>query len=205
MVGSMSISTERHTLADYVAIAISPALIMALVGSLVFFLVEVLLGPHYPGQLLWLLFFAVCGAVLVSRISMTSEIANRAGLYGLVLGFLVWLSLQRFVKYPPASAWADFDWLVNAILIVIIWGSAHRLTRDSTLIDDAVDASGTGLLQEAGLDKNAEAPLAPEPEAKSPRRQRERGGFAGWVERYQRYRERTANRPHAPGVWVVYF
>jgi hypothetical protein len=195
----------KHTLADYVAIAVSPALIMALVGSLVFFLVEVLLGPVYPEQLLWILFFAVFGAVLVSRISMTSEIAGRAGLYGVVLGFLVWLSLIIYVKYPASSQLAPFGWLINAVLILIIWGSAHRLTWDSTLIDDAVDASGAGLLQEAGLEKSTEPVKQPDRADKSQRRKREAGGFFGWVERFKRHREEVGKKPHAPGVWVVYF
>src|SRR5207253_7291261 len=141
----MSSGDSEHTFADYVAIALSPALIMALVGSLVFFLVEVLLGPEYPEQLLWILFFFVFGAVLIARISMTSEISGRAGVYAIVLGALVWLSLMVYVKYPPASKLASFDWILNGVLIAIIWGSAHRLTWDSTLIDDSVDASGAGL------------------------------------------------------------
>jgi hypothetical protein len=201
----MMTNDTKHTLADYVAIAVSPALIMALVGSLVFFLVEVLLGPLYPEQLLWILFFAVFGAVLVSRISMTSEIASRAGIYGMVLGFLLWLSLMIYVKYPATSQLAPFAWLINAVLIVIIWGSAHRLTWDSTLIDDDVDASGAGLLQEAGLEKRTEAVKEPEPVDKGQRRKREPGGFFGWVARFKRHREDVGKRPHAPGVWVVYF
>ncbi len=46
----------NQTLADYVAIAISPALIMGLVGSLVFFLQEILYsesGP-YKAKLQWI-------------------------------------------------------------------------------------------------------------------------------------------------------
>src|SRR5947208_1676164 len=144
----MAASDNEHTLADYVAIALSPALIMALVGSLVFFLVEALLGPHYPGQLLFILFFAVIGAVLVSRISMSSDIADRAAIYGLVLAVLVWLALLLYVRYPPSSGAAGWEWLINAVLILIVWWSAHRLTYDSTLIDDKVDTSGAGLLQE---------------------------------------------------------
>ena len=41
----------RMTNADYVAIAVSPALIMALVGSLVFFLIEVLYVGDYHARL----------------------------------------------------------------------------------------------------------------------------------------------------------
>ena len=151
----MSTSSGQQTLADYVAIAISPALIVALVGSLIFFLVEVLLGPQYPAQLLWILFFAVFGAVLVSRISMMTDIADRAGMYAIVLGALVWVALMAYVKYPAQSRLAAFDWLVNGGLILVTWWSAHRLTRDSTLVDDNVDASGAGLLQAAGLEKNS--------------------------------------------------
>ena len=47
----------QKTLADYVAIAISPALIMALVGSLVFFLLEVVYQGRYQGSLQHILFY----------------------------------------------------------------------------------------------------------------------------------------------------
>src|SRR3954453_20707708 len=152
----MAETDSEKTLADYVAIAIGPVLIMALVGSLVFFLLEVLYVGQYQGRLQWILFFFVLGAVLIARISMTAEIAGRAGLYGLVLGFLVWLALLLYVQYPPGTRFAEFGWAVNLFLIAVIWWSAHRLTWDCTLIDDAVDASGAGLLEAAGLEQGPE-------------------------------------------------
>ncbi|MCC6418357.1 MAG: DUF4129 domain-containing protein [Gemmataceae bacterium] len=211
----------RKTLADYVAIAISPVLIMALVGSLVFFLLEVLYVGQYHGRLQWILFFFVFGAVLIARISMTSEIAGRAGLYGLVLGGLTWVALLIYVEYPPGTRLAEVGWLINLVLIAIIWWSAHRLTWDCTLIDDQTDASGAGLLEAAGLEQRmggkgggggeeekvhggrpvGEAQKAP----KEGKRRGKAGGLAGWWERYQKYRTEQSKRPHAPGVWVVYF
>src|SRR4051812_34105917 len=125
---------SEKTLADYVAIALSPALIMALVGSLVFFLVEVLYVGQYQEVLLWILFFFVFGAVLVARISMQYEIASRAGMYGVILGFLVWLALLRYVEYPPDTFLARHGAVVNLGFIVLIWWCAHRLTKDCTLI-----------------------------------------------------------------------
>src|SRR5271167_4089621 len=104
----MSTNQPQQTLADFVAILISPVLIMALVGSLVFFIVEVLLGPACPERLLWTLFFFVFAAVLIARISMSGEIAERAPIYGLVLGGLVWIALSIYVKYPSESRLADF-------------------------------------------------------------------------------------------------
>jgi hypothetical protein len=204
---------KEKTLADYVAIAISPALIMALVGSLVFFLVEVLYVGEYQARLLWILFFFVFGAVLVARVSMTGGISERASLYGIVLGLLVWIALQMYVEYPQAGSLRAFGWAVNLGLIAVIWWSAHRLTWDCTLIDDNVDSSGAGLLEAAGLDESQGGhdgdPVPaieeePSPAAKK-RRKKEPTGFTAWLNRYRRYREQQAQMPHTPGVWVVYF
>jgi hypothetical protein len=198
----------RKTLADYVAIAISPALIMALVGSLVFFLLEILYQGDYQARLQWILFFFVFGAVLVARISMTEDIAGRAGLYGLILGFLCWLGLQLYVEYPPGHWARTWGWAINFGLIIIIWWSAHRLTWDCTLIDDQVDASGAGLLEVAGLEKTTTPERNKdnaEPRADKRRPKDEKGGVAGWLDRYRKYREERKKKPHAPGVWVVYF
>jgi hypothetical protein len=209
----MPSDSPSKTLADYVAIAISPVLIMALVGSLVFFLLEVLYVGQYQGRLQWILFFFVFGAVLIARISMTAEIAGRAGLYGLVLGFLVWLALLLYVKYPPGTRFAEFGWAVNLFLIAVIWWSAHRLTWDCTLIDDSVDASGAGLLEAAGLEQGREAQPAAPGQEPSPEEGKDRpgkkakvpSGLLGWWHRYRKYREQQERKPHAPGVWVVYF
>ena len=73
----MAAEKPRPSLADYTAIAVSPLLIMALVGSLVFFLVEVLYVGQYPDHLLWGLFFFVFAAVLIARISIQSPAKAR--------------------------------------------------------------------------------------------------------------------------------
>ncbi len=114
----MSSDRPNQTLADYVALAISPALIMGLVGSLVFFLLEIFYSEigAYKGKLQWILFFFVFGAVLVARMSLTQS-ASRAGLYGLVLAVLTWIGMQRFVDYPKDSPAASLNWLINMGLV----------------------------------------------------------------------------------------
>jgi hypothetical protein len=191
----------QKTLADYVAIAICPVLIMALVGSLVFFLLEIVYVGRYEGSLQYILFFFVFGAVLVSRISM-GESAQRAPLYGLVLGLVTWIALLKFVEYPEDSPLAPWAWAINLGLIAVIWWSAHRLTWDCTLIDDEVDASGVGLMEVAGLEHRSgaqERQRAQAPETRS------RAPALTWFQRYGRFREERKKQPHAPGVWVVYF
>jgi hypothetical protein len=190
----------KPTLADYVTLAISPVLIMTLVGSLVFFLLAVLYGGEYAARLRWMLYFFVPGIVLIARISMTEHIRGRAGLYGAALGFVTFLSMQTFVEYPKDSAVAELSWLINLGLIGIVWWCAHRLTWDCTHIAEESDAGGEGLLEAAGLQQGEKAETKPEAE-----KDKDAGsGLAGWWRRYQRYRQGRSKK-RSLGVWVVYF
>jgi hypothetical protein len=196
----MSSEQTRPTLADYVALAISPALIIGLVGSLVFFLLEVLYAGQYPGRLRWILFFFVFGAVLVARVSMTTHIAGRAGLYGTVLGVLSWLGMQIFIDYKDTPV-ADVSWLINLALIGIVGWCANRLTWDCTHIEEESDAGSAGLLEEVGIEKGASqrpAPAAAEEQDLKP-------GLHEWLERLRRYRDERKKKKRALGVWVVWF
>jgi hypothetical protein len=198
---------QRASLADLLAIAISPVLIMALVGSLVFFLVEVLYAGPFGFRMRWILFFFVFGAVLIARITMEASIAGRAGLYGAVLGGLTWLALQSFVNYDDSSPVGDFGPVINIGLVAIIWWCAHRLTWDCTYIDDNVDDSGVGLLQASGLEKpDGPAPASAATTAAPPEKPRRarRPKFAWW-EPAAHERQESHRFPHTPGVWVFYF
>lgn len=206
----MASKTLQKTLGDYVTIAMSPALIMALVGSLVFFLLEVLYVGQYSGRLQWTMFFFVFGAVLIARIAIEQP-DGTAGLYALALGCVVFLAMMSFVEYPPGGPLANFDWAINLGLMGLVWWCAHRLTYDCTLIDDSVDASGKGVLDAAGLE---EQPVeANGSEETSDRNEQDdgsknpspRAGVMGWIDRYRNYRDTEAKKPHTPGVWVVYF
>jgi hypothetical protein len=192
-------------LADYVTIALSPVLIMALVGSLVFFLLEVLYAGQYAGQLQWTLFFFVFAMVLVARISIEMG-SERAGMYGLGMVLAGFLALQLYLKFPEDSPLAMFGWAINLGLMLLIWWCANKLTWDCTAIDDNVDASGQGLLEAAGLDQVAPAKPEEELESEEPEKPPIRStGLVGWWERYERYRDEQRKKPHTPGVWVVYF
>jgi hypothetical protein len=188
----------NQTMADYVVIAISPALIMGLVGSLVFFLLGVLYQGSFQERLHWVMACFVFAAVLIGRISIEQGF-ERAAPFGMALALVVGLAANRFLDFQ--GSWIDnFGWLINWGLIALIWWCAHRLTWDCTVIDDSEDASGQGLLQTAGLEK----PLAEDDKPA------ESQGVEGTTSRqapagfWQRYVE-GQHRPHAPGVWVVYF
>ena len=119
----MAAERESSSVSDYVVTAISPALIMLMVGSLVFFLVEVLYAGKYSSRLLYILFFFVSAAVLVARISIQLD-AGRATAYGVALGIATYLALLTYVEYP--DGWLkSWGWLVNLGLMAAPSGGAR--------------------------------------------------------------------------------
>ena len=134
------------TTEDYLVIAVSPALIMALVGSLVYFLIEVFYAGDYEARLDYAFGLFVFAAVLIARISI-EEGREYAALFALPLAGAMFLFLLRFVEHP-----SPFTHLINLLLMAVVWWCADRLTWDSTVIDDDEDASGEGLMQRIGVD-----------------------------------------------------
>lgn len=184
-------SRSRLTLADYMVQALSPALIMALTGSLVFFLLEIVYQGSYPSKLRWILFFFIFAAVLIGRISMRGDIADRAWLYTIALGLAVWFALQRFVEY----ATGEWNWAINLFLIALIQWCAQKLTWDCTHVDEHTGSTGEGVLQAAGIQQR---PAEDQDETE------EKNEKLNWWERYQKHRDEQRKK-RTPGVWVIYF
>lgn len=213
----MASEREPPTATDYVVTALSPVLIMLMVGSLVFFLVEVLYEGKYSGKLLYTLFFFVLGAVLVARIAIETD-ASRATLYGILLGIVTYIALLSYVEYPGGGWLASFGWLVNLGFLLLIWWSAHKLTWDCTHIDEKQKGAGRGLLSAAGLDADARQesgkPESQDPnetestadrKRKKPKKCKHDSRLWDWIENYKKHRNAKRNGPHTPGVWVIYF
>ncbi len=197
----------QKTLADYLVIALNPALIMTLVGSLVFFLADVLYAGQYGGRLTWTLFWFVFGSVLICRLAV--EGVGHAPFYGLALGVVVWLSLTKFVEYTPGGPFASFSWAINLLLIGVIWFSAHKLTQNCTVIEDHEDAKGEGLLDAARLQQPTPLSDASQKRSDERRGDTETRGRAEEEARpdsaHQKPLDVAAKRKSAPGVWVIYF
>jgi hypothetical protein len=138
-------SKPQKTVADYMVIALSPVLIMVLVGCLCFFLIEVFYRGKMIEAVCWVMFWFVIGIVLVSRIAIENS-TQHAVAYGLALAIATWLYMVR--THP--------SYLLGIVLLAVVWFCAHKLVWDCTLIDEDQDSSGQGLLQ------NAAAPSAPE-------------------------------------------
>lgn len=195
------------TLADYMAIAITPALIMLLTGSLVWFLAELGYDGPRPTRIRWILFWFVIGAVLVARIAIENGRAH-ASMFLLGLAGATSLTIFKFAPEGP---------IVPIICLGVVAWCADKLTWDCTLIDESEDASGEGLLQVAGVADEAElsdddagndsrvdgAPESSGSENRPDQKEADRH-VPLWKRLFINASERTG-RPHAPGLWVVYF
>ncbi len=90
------------------------------------------------------------------------------------------------------------------VILGIVWWVTHKLTFDCTLLDDDQD-SGVGLLQETGLDTEAERePIAPAASDDPAAMHASLLPQQAWWQIWQA-NSREARRPNAPGVWLVYF
>jgi hypothetical protein len=189
----MARNRPRGTLVDYLVAAIEPALIMIMVGSLMFFLLDMWYAGEFLERLRWILFWFVLGIVLITRVSM--RIGNAlAKAYGIALGGAVALVASTLIGIQP----------ILLVILGIVWWVTHKLTFDCTLLDEDQDA-GVGLLQESGLDPAALADQGPPPAIEDPgamdasllpEHSGKKSGQRG---------EDDARRPNAPGVWLIYF
>ncbi len=201
-------SRPQKTLTDYIVIAISPALIMILIGSLIFFLVEAFYQGEYQSRVRWAFGCFVFASVLIGRISI-DEGREHATLFAIPLALAMLVVLSRFVEFRGPLAGLSLP--LNIGLVAIVLWCADRLTWDCTVIDERKDASGQGLLQTAGLDRPRRDRGAMEATPGEPRNDtgsedldatssRDAPPALTWWQRIREYR----NRPHAPGVWVIY-
>lgn len=194
---------EPPTAGDVVVTALSPILIMGLVGSLVFFLAEVFYAGRYEGRLLYTLFFFVAGAVLVGRVAVVVDRA-RAWIYGAALALVTLVALRTWVEYPEDSPMAPFKDLINMVLVGVVWWSSNRLVRDCTFIDEKRRGSGKGLLAAAGWEQRPGVrPDVVEDIQEDERRYEP--GWRGWFGRFDQWQKSRSKKPHTPGLTVVYF
>lgn len=174
------------TLADYLVIAVSPALIMALVGSLIFFLLDIFYQGQFVGRMHFVFACFIMASVLIGRISIEMGSAH-AMAYAAPLAIVTVLALGRFVAYPSGVA-ASYSLWVNVGLVALVMWCANKLTWDCTFIDESREESGEGVLRTMGLDRPPSPPAAlPQAGEGSPRAPSKKP------------------RPHSGGIWVVYF
>jgi len=192
------------TIVDFVVAALNPVLIMLLLGSLLFFLVEVFYQGQYSGRLHVVLGLFVMAVVLVTRIAIETDQA-RAFAFGGPLAVVTYLALWRFVEF---SGWLSaLSPLLNALMMGIVWWAAWRLTWDAASWDRCHGESPEGLWDSArellfpfrkGMAPGAT--LEAQVEGDRPLDFQDEKGRPPT----DSLGAREGRAPHAPGVWVLY-
>ena len=195
----------QQSTADYLAIAISPVLIMLLVGSLVFFFQEISYSGQYVGRVRWMLGWFVFATVLISRIGIEFG-KSYASMYAGALALACAAFASRFLE----------EYIIGTVILMgIVWWCVDKLTWDCTVIDDSVQVTSAGLLQQSGMDRPPEEPVEDESlETEKQRKRRLRREQLGITETRHSVAETneeseqeppSSEKQHSPGVWVVYF
>jgi hypothetical protein len=152
--------------ADWLILAVTPALLMGMVSALLFFILAVFYRGEFNERLHWILFAGVVGMVLIGRIHLIDEIARRASLYSGILGLLVAIALIRFV--PPPTGWpVAGHYAFCAILVAIGFWATRLLVADTTDIHSESRIDGEGLLRAAGMEDDPAARLRREVERRT--------------------------------------
>ena len=147
-------SKLKPTSLDYALAALSPGLIILMIGSLVCFLLCTLYQGEFPARLMWILGLFTFASVLISRIAIEQSRAQSLVYLGLLGGATLFVAPRFFVVDGPM---ASFSLPILVTLLCLIAYLADRITMDATSVDDASESNGEGLLQSLGLLKRANA------------------------------------------------
>ncbi len=196
------IRDSEQSMSSVLLEVIGPALIMLMVGSLVFFLIEILYrGPH-TARLCWVFGLFTFASVLVSRVSIESG-KERGMLYGLALGGAAFATSFTLVEFEGPFAEVLEPIFLILFIGVVMW-SASKLTWDCTVIDQSRDSSATGITElvrrrfQASNDESGAGSRLPEGE-----RTEASDAQAGNLIRAL-FKSR-GERKNTPGIWVFYF
>ncbi|UUO04850.1 DUF4129 domain-containing protein [Blastopirellula sp. J2-11] len=189
--------SKRQSEIDYAVIAINPALIMLLVGSLVFFLLELCYRGDYIGRMQFVMSCFVFSSVLLARVSI-EEGMERAVMLGGALAVVMLLAIMQFV--PGSIA-------LGVLMLILIWWCSNRLTYDCTLVDESRDTSQKGLMQWIGADFDTQDAPAASSTVKTPNEpttaaaEEDQEPPSNWLWDLIN----PTSTQFAPGVWVIYF
>lgn len=183
---------------------IGPALIMLMIGSLVFFLIEVFYrGPH-TARLCWVFALFTFASVLVARISIQSG-RERALAMGSALGLAAFVTSFTLVEFEGAMGIIMEPILLILFIAVVMW-SASKLTWDCTVIDKSRDTSAIGITELVrrrvqGTDSGASEPS----DSSNPGQDTSETSDAQAGNLIKAFFQSKSQRKNTPGIWVFYF
>jgi hypothetical protein len=180
----------RPTSFDYALAALSPVLIILMIGSLVYFLLTTLYQGDFQARLMWILGLFTMASVLITRIAIEQSRTQSFTYLGL-LSAATLLVAPRFFVLEGFLSPLSIPILIGFLALIVFL--ADRITMDCTSVDDAHDSHGYGLLQSLGIFKRSDDP-EPTPPPQRPTQAPDTPEISN-----------KESRSHNPGVWILYF
>ncbi|MDB4766722.1 hypothetical protein OAG71_03435 [bacterium] len=141
----MGNSQHDRPMYDLLLQVANPALIIAMVASLIFFLIEIFYrGPHVI-RLNVIMALFTAATVLISRISIEAG-KERAAMFAAGLGFATLATTSVIVEFEYQQ-FAAMEFVVIIALIVTVMWVSNRLVWDCTLLGRTRDVSAMGLTE----------------------------------------------------------
>jgi hypothetical protein len=194
--------TERP-LHDLLLRVIGPILVMLMVGSLVYLMIEVFYrGPH-DGRLRWVFGLFTLATVLVSRIAIEDGL-ERASLFGFGLGIATLITGMRLVEFDYGP-FAILEPLFLGLFILVVMWSANRLTWDCTLIDDSRDVSAIGLIDIVKRKLSLSRPIDNTRNQSNDENSKSAEAKPGSTNKLLFLLFAGSKTRNTPGLWVLYF
>lgn len=191
--------SEQLTLADGVIMGLTPALLIGLVTSLVYFVLEVIYRGDYLERLHFIFFCFIVAAVLISRIAMTMG-RPRALMYAAALAIATAIAMNRLTEIPANNPLGALGHVVPYLLIALAWWCIDVLTHDCTHTGAEEE---TGLL-DMGLLKSIKSGQSGDEEDTESNAHAPPAKPKTWLEQYTADRE-AERRRHRPGFWLIIF
>ena len=175
---------------DYALAALSPVLIILMIGSLVYFLLTTLYRGDFQARLMWILGLFTMASVLITRIAIEQSRTQSFTYLGL-LSAATLLVAPRFFVLEGFLSPLSIPILIGFLALIVFL--ADRITMDCTSVDDAHDSHGYGLLQSLGIFKRTD-----DPEPVIPPQRPTQAPDTPEISNKE-------SRSHNPGVWILYF
>lgn len=155
-----------------------------MISSLFLYITAVFYRGDYSLRMNWTLLFFTMGVVAVARLAIEQS-RNYAIGYTLVLCAAGVTVIGRYAGSPTFAI----------ILVALIAFTADRLVFDCTLIDDSIDASGSGLIDSGRMFVNKQMGNSDQPTKTDPNTSDEP----------QLKKKKSRRRTHQPGRTIMYF
>ncbi|MEM6980148.1 MAG: hypothetical protein AAF539_10830, partial [Planctomycetota bacterium] len=145
-----------QSLADMAAIGLAPILIFVMLSSLASFVSTLVYKGQFPARVSWTLLMYTMGTVALARVTIEND-RKYAMAYATGLGAAALVTMLRFFGDP----------IFSVLILAMIGILADRITHDCTIIDDSIDGSDRGLIDQWVISRNKQH---------SPHHQSGRGG-----------------------------